>query len=392
MSGAEEYTHKDLSRLLGVSETTVKSYRRKFPGCIPVAGYGKPIRFGEDALRVARRIRDLFEHGLSVDEIRTRLTGEFDWIAPPRDADDEQPPAENETPRPDPNALLAGLARSMVDIFLGQKEIVKRLDRLAALLRTPPVAPIAPKSPQGAGHKDASGPAPARTGKNGGERGFADARDASDRERPADGNGEDDAPGLDDASPQPVADGKEYGFADAREASGSDPEGNGEARAEHYPGPRPAESPGQVRRIFSLRGRDAPELPASGAGAARMPERGPVEPPRRFLALPLMAAAGNGEYLGAGGKRRGRFSLNDFKALFVFTFAPPRHFKFMWEEREDAWMLRMEQEQEERRIDILLAERRLREGGAAAVILRLEENGEDRHPVEIRAIVDAVGI
>jgi hypothetical protein len=355
MSGKEytEYTHKDLSRLLGVSETTVKSYRRKFPDCIPVAGYGKPIRFGEDALRVARRIHALFEYGLSVDETRARLAEEFDWITSPRDdADKQQPaPAEDETPRADPNVLLAGLARSIVDIFLGQKEIVKRLDHLAVLLRTPPAAPPAPAPAQSAGRKTAPEP------------GFE----------------------------QPGASSEEYGFADARDESGLEPEGCGEACAEHDLDTRAAEPEGQACLIFPLRRQDATELPASDAGPARMPERSQVEPPRRFLALPLMAEAGNGGYIGAGGKRRGRFSLNDLKALFVFTFAPPRHFNFLWEEHEDAWMLRLEQEQEGRRIDILLGERPLREGGAAAVILCLEENGEDRHPAEIRAIIDAVG-
>ena len=66
-------THKDLADLLKVSETTVKSYRRKFPGCIPVASQGKPIRFPAVAAEVALRIRDLFELGMSVEEVRLRL-------------------------------------------------------------------------------------------------------------------------------------------------------------------------------------------------------------------------------------------------------------------------------------------------------------------------------
>jgi hypothetical protein len=168
----------------------------------------------------------------------------------------------------------------------------------------------------------------------------------------------------------------------------SAPEERGETGAERGLEARAAQDAEHTCRIFPLRRQDAPELPTADAGPAPMQERGPVEPPRRFLALPLMAATGNGGYVGAGGKRRGRFSLNDVKALFVFTFAPPRHFRFQWEEREDAWMLRLEQGQEGRRIDILLAERPLREGGAAAVILRLADNGEDRHPVEICAILE----
>ena len=69
-------THRDLARMLGVSETTVKSYRRKFPDCIPVASQGKPIRFTAEAAAVSLRIRDLFEMGMSVEEVRARLAAE----------------------------------------------------------------------------------------------------------------------------------------------------------------------------------------------------------------------------------------------------------------------------------------------------------------------------
>lgn len=66
-------THKDLGDALNVSVTTVKSYRRKFPGYIPVAGYGKPIRFQPKALEVCTKIRECFEQGLSVTETEKRL-------------------------------------------------------------------------------------------------------------------------------------------------------------------------------------------------------------------------------------------------------------------------------------------------------------------------------
>ncbi len=70
-------THKDLSRLVGVSETTIKSYRRKFPRFIPVAGYGKPIRFRQEAGKVCLAIRDCFVKGLSVGETENRLRAQF---------------------------------------------------------------------------------------------------------------------------------------------------------------------------------------------------------------------------------------------------------------------------------------------------------------------------
>ncbi len=66
-------THTDLAREVGVSVTTIKSYRRKFPGFIPVAGFGKPIRFTPDALNVCRTIRECFNSGLGVKETKKRL-------------------------------------------------------------------------------------------------------------------------------------------------------------------------------------------------------------------------------------------------------------------------------------------------------------------------------
>jgi DNA-binding transcriptional MerR regulator len=348
----KEYTHRDLSRLLGVSETTIKSYRRKFPGCIPVAGYGKPIRFGEDALRVARRIRDLFEHGLSVGETRARLTGEFDWIAPERAEADERQPAreEDETRRPDPNALLAGLARSMVDVFLSQREIIKRLDALTVRLQAMPATSAPPASPESAGRPDAPEGGP----------GFGET------------------------------DGR-YDSPDARTAAACGASTSAASAPGDSPDARTAAAAGHACRILPLHGPEAAEFPGADVDAVHVPARSTIEPPRRFLALPLVAAAGNGEYIGAGGRKRGRFSLNDLKALFVFSFAPPRHFRFLWEEREEAWMLRLEQDRGGRRIRILLEERSLRGGGAAVAILSLEDNDEDLHPAEICAVIESLG-
>ncbi len=75
-------THKDLAKALGVSETTIKSYRRKFPACITVASKGKPIRFAPEAETVCRRIQALFALGMAVEDVRTRLAEEFAWIEP----------------------------------------------------------------------------------------------------------------------------------------------------------------------------------------------------------------------------------------------------------------------------------------------------------------------
>ncbi len=70
-------THRDLARQLGVSETTVKSYRAKFPTFLPVAREGKPIRLHAEALDVCLRIRELFGQGLSITQTSERLRSEF---------------------------------------------------------------------------------------------------------------------------------------------------------------------------------------------------------------------------------------------------------------------------------------------------------------------------
>lgn len=74
---ADTYTHKDLAGLCGVSETTIKSYRRKFPGFIPVMTKGKPIRFKPEAGQVCLKIRDCFAKGMSVNETYKILKESF---------------------------------------------------------------------------------------------------------------------------------------------------------------------------------------------------------------------------------------------------------------------------------------------------------------------------
>lgn len=85
----DTYTHKDLANLCSVSETTIKSYRRKFPGFIPVLTQGKPIRFKKEAGEVCLKIRDCFEKGMSVRETNKVLKEHFK----------EQPVARQAAPR-----------------------------------------------------------------------------------------------------------------------------------------------------------------------------------------------------------------------------------------------------------------------------------------------------
>ncbi len=93
----DTYTHKDLAQLCTVSETTIKSYRRKFPGFIPVLTRGKPIRFKKAAGDVCLKIRDCFEKGMSVNETHKILKEHFkeERTARPRQA--AAPPRQQAT-------------------------------------------------------------------------------------------------------------------------------------------------------------------------------------------------------------------------------------------------------------------------------------------------------
>ncbi|ACS81838.1 helix-turn-helix domain-containing protein [Maridesulfovibrio salexigens] len=77
---AETFTHRELSSITGVSVTTVKSYRKKFPEFFFIVGHGKPLRFRKGADKLCLRIRDLFNKNLSVKQIRDKLLTEFESV------------------------------------------------------------------------------------------------------------------------------------------------------------------------------------------------------------------------------------------------------------------------------------------------------------------------
>lgn len=121
-------THKRIARILGVSETTIKSYRRKFPNCIPVASKGKPIQFTEEALEVCRAIRDLFSAGFSVDETHQRLAELFEFITPPVVEEPKEEVEAVEVTLPNDYKLaMSNLAKSMVNLSLKQEQMLKKM-------------------------------------------------------------------------------------------------------------------------------------------------------------------------------------------------------------------------------------------------------------------------
>ncbi len=110
---SETLTHKDLAALCGVSETTIKSYRRKFPTFIPVHTDGKPIRFKPEAGDVCLCIRDCFVKGMSINETHKVLKGKFREI---RRKDLKQPSAPAGIAAPSGSGM-EGVSREYLDKF-----------------------------------------------------------------------------------------------------------------------------------------------------------------------------------------------------------------------------------------------------------------------------------
>lgn len=123
----DSLTHADLSRLLGVSVTTLKSYRRKFPGFIEPQNAGKPLRFPSTAVQVCAAIRDGFGQGLSAREIQAQLTSLFPSLSHNRRLS-----ISDTSPAGVSARALESLAREVADLTHRLDAALARLDTLEA--------------------------------------------------------------------------------------------------------------------------------------------------------------------------------------------------------------------------------------------------------------------
>jgi len=124
----QTYTHRDLARLLGVSETTVKSYRSKFPSFLPVAREGKPVRLHPEALDVCQRIRDHFADGLTVIRTSELLRAEFKEYPHNRRLSISKV-------LPGASGLELGLGERLEGLVQAQELASQRLEQLEAAVR-----------------------------------------------------------------------------------------------------------------------------------------------------------------------------------------------------------------------------------------------------------------
>ena len=411
------YTHKDLATRLGVSETTIKSYRRKFPGCIPVANQGKPIRFTAKALAVAKRIRDLFETGMSVNEVRVRLAGEFEWISEQNPESGEQ---KQEARKPEKNDLapeltlgVSNMAKSMVAMTQQQKAIIARMQGIESMLEDLGLQKTAPVGEGGSTRNaarereqaletrldqlDANTKTLARV-----VHGLADqlSRFLGKRDKAADEWSRNSVDTMATAA-QIAARTTSPTSTDQSSSTHADPRSEAENAMPDSPenSSAPQEAPGDTRdsgasRVIPLHSaakaapsRQQSNLVPGQSGASD----GPAEPPRQLLSLPLVVRTEQGQYISAGGKSRGRFSLNDLKAMLIYGFTPPDHFTLRWERHGQGWWLYLEQERSDRAIHLLLMELPTQKGGHVAEILQIRHQGETLHPAEFCSLIDSFG-
>ena len=330
-------THKDLSRQLGVSETTIKSYRRKFPGCIPVANQGKPIRFTAEALSVCKHIRDLFELGMSIPEVRTRLADEFPWISieacPPCQESGEEDqdmglaptlgsPAAAADLSQDLSLIVSNLAKSVISLSQQQSALFKRLEGMEAALQGIAAG--------GRGASAAPTPAP--------------------------------APG-DDAHLANRLDGIERSLGQTMDLLGNYVEAMQEL----------------VQTAPTAGGQ-----PSSGAGQGAGPDMS--EEYLRYLAsLPLVYRDENGDLAHLGDRSRGFYTLNDLKAVFAQAYQPPEHYTAYWHvEKGQSWFVLEQPESRQGRTIFMLIKRvRVERGAELAHIAELLIDGAKQPPMTL---------
>jgi hypothetical protein len=388
------HTHRDLAALLGISETTIKSYRRKFPGCIPVANQGKPIRFTEAAAKVALRIRDLFETGMSVEEVRIRLAKEFAWIAPdaPAEPDEAIPTtrrvskasAKGQEPGPELSLGISNMAKSMVSMTQQQKTLMGKMEAIEAMLLN--------------------------LGLNGAD-GFAELVEKNAGRAQSLNDKIEGRLVLLEGSVKELAGAMRslaHGLARFSEY-GSTP---AHLENDDYPGdssgmPEEPTAVSQDSPVFDEEKTQNEEFPNSAGaislhgeaiGAAETEidiayeeqAASTAEPPQEFWSLPMVVRTNEGRYVSAGGRGRGRFSVTDLQTLLSDANSPTR-FSMRWEAHGQGWRLFLEQahsEQVERAIMLLLMEMPTQKSGNVAEILKLRSEDTEMHPAEFAVLLE----
>ena len=354
---SQTVTHKDLARKLKVSETTIKSYRRKFGDAIPVASQGKPIRFLPEAVAVCTRIRDLFDLGMSVEEVRGRLAQEFSWI-PLVTKEEPAAPAASGTMPQEFTIALSNLAKSMVTLLQQQNTIVDRMDKLEKSFNEGVTVTALPQ--EGLKPSDFK-------------------------------NVIEDLQGYLRNALMPLQQLQRLSEVSSvtevlHQAAGSmvDAAQIMRALAKNQGADNVPEAPSKVVQFPGTASQPTPVIQQSGN----------QDPPRSFLLKPMVVRNVDGAYIGAGGKSRGRFTLNDFKALLVYGRQPGEHFTLHWDQQAGDWVVSLTQPGGETpgKWQLTLKEAMSQSGVGVVELTKFVSNDEAVHPAEfVKFVADLVG-
>ena len=353
---SQTYTHKDLARKLKVSETTIKSYRRKFPECIPVASQGKPIRFLPEAVAVCMRIRDLFDLGMSVEEVRARLSEEFPWVSLINN--EKEPPQQETVALPQEfTTAFSNMAKTMVVLLQKQTAITERMEKLERVLEDVKGIDVQPRE-NGVQTADFK----------------AVLEDLQGYLRNAlmplqQLQRLNDIQGITEMLHQAASNMMEAaqimrGLADRN---------------------RPSEDDAGSSKVVPF-----PSTAALQHASVAPPP--PQEPPRAFLLKPMIIRTAEGAYIGAGGKGRGRFSLNDFKALLVYGRRAGESFSLQWKFGDNEWtaVLTRSGAEGSSTWHMQLQEVVAQSGMGAVELIGFAVNSASAHPTEFVGFIDSL--
>jgi len=323
MNGAGEptLTHALLAKALGVTVTTIKSYRRKFPEFFRTASLGKPIRFPAETLALCRRIHHHFKRGLSVEETRKHLGQEFEAVAPA--------PEKAPAPQAVPEHGKASLER-IEDLLEGLFDLQNRTHSLMAelLAKLDTVADrLGPPQPATGQAIGAARPAPS------GAPVFAST--ASGRIQRA----------IDEAAQTaPVWPRKTSPAASESTGPGTvgTPGAAQTARSatSDLPGQMAAPARPDAATVANLA---QPTHFVAGTRTGR--EGGPAQgarPPAEFLNMPVVVHSANGDFLGVTSPTGRPFTLEQFEAFLVRRAQDEGGLSSEWVRQGQQWTLRLE--------------------------------------------------
>lgn len=323
-AGEPTLTHALLAKALGVTVTTIKSYRRKFPEFFRTASLGKPIRFPADTLALCRRIHHHFKRGLSVEEARKHLGQEFEAVA----LSPEQAPAPQAVPEHGKASLerIEDLLEGLFDLqnrsHSLMAELLAKLDTVADRLgQTYPATGQASQAGRVARPTPSGPPVSAPTVSGRIQRAIDDAAQTAPVWSPK-------APSSANAGPGTVA---QDSAQTARKAPSGLP---GQTPAPAKPDAATIAGPAQAAHTEAGTGRESHPEP----GATDISPR----PPAQFLGMPVVVHSANGDFLGVTSPLGRPFTLEQFEAFLVRRAQDEGGFSSAWIRQGQQWTLRLE--------------------------------------------------